>query len=302
VRISDIGYGDSGAVNSIYYHVGTLAYTDRGNSGPRGQDLTCENAVGFAFDNCLFSDCGVSIQLSISGSGVGATATVSGGNLWRAAKAEGNICRIEPTGGGGTCLRPHSCFDINGEPTCCPSPIVIDIAGNGFNLTSAAGGVRFDINGDEVQEQIAWTSGNSDEVWLALDRNGNGTIDSGRELFGNFTPQPELPAGEQKNGFRALAVYDKAGNGGNNDGQIDSRDAIFTSLKLWQDRNHNGISEANELKNLSNSDVRIIELDYHESRRQDEHGNWFRYRAKVKDIYGAQVGRWAWDVFLQVIR
>lgn len=44
--------------------------------------------------------------------------------------------------------------------------------------------------------------------------------------------------------------------------------------------------------------VAILDLDYKESRRMDEHGNWFRYRAKVKDIQGAQIGRWAWDVFL----
>ncbi|MGI8640344.1 MAG: hypothetical protein ACR2MG_10415 [Pyrinomonadaceae bacterium] len=184
-----------------------------------------------------------------------------------------------------------SCF-------CGQSPIVIDVLGNGFNLTNAAGGVRFDITGNGTQEQIAWSSANSDDVWLALDRNGNSTIDDGRELFGNNTPQPAPPTGEQKNGFLALAVYDKPENGGNNDGQIDSRDSIFSQLKLWQDTNHNGISEASELQNLLASAIRIIELDYHESRRTDKFGNHFRYRAKVKDAQGAQVGRWAWDVFL----
>jgi hypothetical protein len=71
---------------------------------------------------------------------------------------------------------------------------------------------------------------------------------------------------------------------------------------LWRDRNHNGISEPNELKRLAKSDVRTIELDYRESRQEDEHGNRFRYRAKVRDARGAQIGRWAWDVFPRVER
>jgi hypothetical protein len=119
-------------------------------------------------------------------------------------------------------------------------------------------------------------------------------------LFGSSSPQPSLAEGETKNGFRALAVYDKAANGGNGDGEISAPDAIFSSLKLWRDANHNGVSEPGELKTPGESGLGSIELDYKESKKQDEHGNWFRYRAKVKDARGAQVGRWAWDVYLQV--
>ena len=186
------------------------------------------------------------------------------------------------------------------EANCsCLSPIVIDVAGNGFNLTSAAGGVSFDITSDGVPDEISWTSSNSDDAWLAYDRNGNGIIDNGKELFGSSTPQPILSQGESKNGFRALAMLDRAEFGGNNDGQIDDADAVFSKLQLWQDRNHNGFSEAEELKSLSGSNIHAVELQYRESKRRDENGNWFRYRAKVKDARNAQVGRWAWDVFLQ---
>lgn len=198
-------------------------------------------------------------------------------------------------GGDYTCYWDTSICDC-----VCGSPIIaVDVAGNGIDLTSADNGVLFDLAGKGTKIKYAWTQAGSDDAWLALDRNNNGMIDSGAELFGNFTPQPDPPPGKEKNGFLALAEYGKPANGGNGDRQIDKRDSIFPSLRLWQDTNHNGVSESNEIRTLAELEVAALDLDYKESKRIDERGNQFRWRVKVKDIRGAQRERWASDVILK---
>ncbi len=330
VNINHIYVYENGTLtNRFYSHKNRYDYILGTHSGSRGTPISCYSGHGIATKNC-FGDCTFTATLV----GTGLSMQMTGGDVWRGQAVHGHTCNIPkppPSGGGGSgcnqapvrivktaakipapsLVNPYCCdaveqFDcINGggewsDSTCsCYSPIVIDVAGNGFNLTNAADGVMFDLNATGTAEQISWTAADSDDALLVLDRNGNSVIDNGRELFGSSTPQPYLASGETKNGFRALAVFDQAENGGNGDGLIDASDSIFSSLKLWRDRNHNGTSEAGELLSLVNSDIRVIELKYRDARRRDDNGNWFRYRAKVNDAQSGEIGRWAWDVFLQ---
>jgi hypothetical protein len=187
----------------------------------------------------------------------------------------------------------------NGDPTGCGSPIIVDTTGHGFHLTSAEDGVVFDIFGDGHPVKLAWTAAGSGNAFLALDRNHNGRIDSGKELFGNVTAQQRS---SHPNGYLALAEFDKPENGGNGDGIIDERDDVFPHLLLWIDENHNGISEPNELHTLPELGVYSISLHCRDDRHLfDQYGNWFHYQSALNpdpEDGESRDGRWTYDVFL----
>ena len=160
----------------------------------------------------------------------------------------------------------------------CSSPIVIDMKQDGIDLGPPGEFVLFDVNGDGIHEIIQWVRRGGDEEFLALDLNENGEIDSRQELFGHAT---EFIGTEETatHGFEALAQYDDASLGGNEDGEITRSDRIWDRLLLWNDVNADGMSTATELRPLNQSVLQVLSTTAKASRRTDAAGNEFRYWA-----------------------
>ena len=155
-------------------------------------------------------------------------------------------------------------------------PLAIDLDGDGIEtigIPAAGNPILFDHDADGVKTGTGWVK--ADDAWLVLDRNGNGTIDSGRELFGVDTliTVTEAVFGSSvvqtynrnaRSGFEALATYDTgngtAGSVGYRDGVFDARDADFTKVQLWQDLNQDGVSQSNELFSLAAKNITAISL------------------------------------------
>jgi hypothetical protein len=178
------------------------------------------------------------------------------------------------------------CTEANGYwdgELCFYSPILVDPARDGFRLTDPEHGVRFDLNADGIPELVSWTRAGSDDAWLAMDRNGNGVIDDGSELFGNQTPAyPGTRDVTTPNGFEALKFLESPAYGTSvGDGVLNANDAMFGRLLLWTDRNHNGISEPDELQPVADAGVSAIGTDYKLKRRVDRHGNQFRQKGRI---------------------
>jgi hypothetical protein len=168
-------------------------------------------------------------------------------------------------------------------------------------MTSAADGVPLAVNAQNKPVKLSWTAASGGNAWLALDLNGNGRIDNMAELFSNWMPMP-VTGERAANGFEVLAAYDLPQNGGNGDGMISAADAIYPKLLLWIDKNHNGVSEPDELFTMSQLGVASISLNVKLSKYVDQYGNVFRYRSAMAGVPGSHIGQLAYDVMLQPVK
>jgi hypothetical protein len=129
------------------------------------------------------------------------------------------------------------------------TPIVLDLNGDGISTQSIRKGVTFDLfaNGNNVN--TGWVS--STDGLLVMDRNHDGVINDGTELFGGATKLSDGTTASD--GYAALRDLDT-----NHDGVIDKNDAAFADLKVWVDANSDGVTENGELKSLESSGIRSI--------------------------------------------
>jgi len=322
VSIANTSNVETGTLNAFGSHMVAVGKAS-GSSGGINSGASCNATFAGAATNCfaVAGTCTIGVTINTGGISV----TTNGHEVWQASAplsancgTQADLGKISGIGGGPPPDGSDPCATST-DPTvvgpadgslgftpigCPPSPIIIDTEGEGFHLTSAANGVVFDIRADGHPLQIAWTDPRYHNAFLVLDRNGDGKISSGAELFGNFTIQDRS---RHPNGFLALAEFDEPDQGGNGDGVIDERDAVFSKLRLWIDENHDGVSQPNELHKLSEFGIHSLTLSYFQSRKTDEFGNQFRYRARINpdpshrdgrdETRSGEPGRWAYDVF-----
>ncbi|WP_052137710.1 hypothetical protein [Campylobacter sputorum] len=135
-------------------------------------------------------------------------------------------------------------------------PLILDLDNDGIKTTTLDNGVYFDHNSDNISFKTSWVD--KDDALLVVDKNLNNKIDDGNELFGNFTKLNGKQSSKFAiNGFHALKEYDS-----NKDNIIDINDKEFKTLKLWQDKNSNGLVDDNELFSLEEKGIKSINLNH----------------------------------------
>ena len=168
-------------------------------------------------------------------------------------------------------------------------PIVIDLDGNGFPTRGIGEGAFFDYDGNGFAERTSWIS--PGDGLLVRDLNANDKIDDGTELFGNYTL---LKSGQTAaHGYAALVDLDD-----NLDGQLDSRDSAWNSLKVWQDTNSDGLTDSGELKTIAEVGIQSIGVTYSETATTDSHGNLHLQQGSFQKTDGS-IGQTE-DIWLRV--
>ncbi|NUT68961.1 calcium-binding protein, partial [Pseudomonas corrugata] len=158
------------------------------------------------------------------------------------------------------------------------SPLILDLDGDGVETLSLSSGVYFDHDGNGFAESTGWVG--KDDGLLIWDRNGNGQIDDGSELFGNYT---HLTNGQiATNGFSVLADLDS-----NHDGKIDANDAAFGQLGVWKDSNSDAKLDEGELLSLGEANVQSLSVGYVDENTTDSQGNKVLQSGTYTDSSGA---------------
>ena len=155
-------------------------------------------------------------------------------------------------------------------------PIIIDLNKNGITSTKLNNTIYFDHDNNNFKEASSWID--KGDAFLALDKNSNGLIDNGNELFGNHTisnTRFKYTNNKATNGYEALKAYDL-----NGDNVIDSKDEIYDKLLLWKDSNQNAITDKGELIKLKDSGIVSIDLNY-KNTSIDEKGNTIKQSSTV---------------------
>ncbi|MFA7061841.1 MAG: calcium-binding protein, partial [Pedobacter sp.] len=143
-------------------------------------------------------------------------------------------------------------------------PLILDLDGDGIESIRSNSATFFDHDGNGLAESTGWVS--QDDGLLVLDRNGDGAITNGNELFGDNTI---LKTGKKAaNGFEALKEFDA-----NKDGVIDANDPIFSGLRVWRDVNGDAVSSMEELHDLYSLGIKEIKLDSQLVNTTDDNGN-----------------------------
>lgn len=347
VSNSSSGASDTG-VTVPYWHKTGANDADGAADGPNGGTATSDAEGAAAATSCPLFPCGgPTVTISGSGQGGGFSVTYNPRPLWNSSWHYSNTCTaytlppIQPVvscpspdppnppfgegQGADWTWNPYTC---EWENTQGASPIVIDTTNTGFKFTDPTKGdyVSFDIQGNGVYQKVSWPKHGSGNAWLALDRDGDGMIKDGTELFGNFTPRSDggIPNYPNPNGFVALDWYDQPAQGGDMNLILDKRDAIWPKLRLWIDEHcykapdvpcH---SRPDELHTLESKGVTSISLVWDVSEKTDAVGNQFKVFAVLNpeaettpvDEHGqsccdlhqrSKDGRLAYDVFLKTV-
>jgi len=302
---SAIYYDDFNYQSSVNLS-GTHAIRGDDNSTPAAETVSGSNGQWAGTLGGIAGAAGVCYRARVDASGGGASQGVGSSQACYAAPPPPPPPPpADPTGGGSGPGGPIGPGDDDGGPgtnlECIPgvdvgcgitSPIVLNLDNGQYELTGKESPVFFDITGTGTKLPIGWTAAGTNQAFLWMDRDHDGVVSGGAELFGTATV---LKNGHRAaNGFEALREFDT-----NGDLVIDAKDSVWPQLLLWTDRNHDGISQPGEITRLSDSPVRSINLTYHWTGRRDAHGNTFRYEGLISLSTGGKDSRQqpVYDIF-----